>query len=87
GVTGMLIEPPVRFFDSEGRAHPEIDIRQVKTDSAVSELAEVLEELISSESLRNSMGAASRNLIEKGELSIYRRNALLKEIYENSLKR
>lgn len=86
GVTGLLIDPPVKFFDDSGIGHPEIDIENANAEKTVDELKAAIERLLTSTNLRSSMGAAARKTMTEGRLSIVARNRILKKVYEESIR-
>lgn len=86
GVSGMLVQPPVSYFDESGLGHPELSIEEAKSDDTVNELVEALATLLGSGSLRSRMGSAGLKSVTEGKFSIPRRNSLLRQAYENACK-
>jgi len=85
--SGLLVRPPVSYFDSKGYGHPELMIEQLDSSQMTDELALAIDRLLSSAALREKMGAHGLREVTTGKFSIPRRNALLKTIYESSLTR
>jgi len=83
-VTGLLINPPLSYFDSAGMGHPELQIERVDAQQAIEELTTAIGRLIDSQSLRDAMGVAARRSVTEGKFSIPYRNRLLKAAYEES---
>jgi glycosyltransferase involved in cell wall biosynthesis len=86
-VSGYLVNPPVRFFDSRGVGHPEHSIESIDGTATAIELSVCLEKLLDSRTLRERMGLLGKNAVTSGKFSIAKRNAQLKEIYESSIAR
>jgi glycosyltransferase involved in cell wall biosynthesis len=86
-VTGLLVKPPLSYFDPSGMGHPEIQIERADTSETTAELATAMNKLIESESLRDRMGAESSRSVLSGKFSIPYRNRLLKAVYEESINR
>lgn len=85
GVSGYLVNPPIRFFDSRGVGHPELSVESVDGTSTALELSVCLERLLDSRTLRERMGSEGKHAVTSGKFSIASRNALLKEVYESSI--
>lgn len=83
-VSGILVHPPVSYFDETGLGHPELRIEDAKSDATVDEVVHALDRLLASESLRSKMGAAGLKAVTEGKFSISRRNSLLKDAYESA---
>ena len=86
-VTGLLVDPAVSFFDSTGLGHPEIEIEKKESPATESQLVSALERVLSSRTLRGSMGRAGFDAVETGKFSVRRRNAILGEVYEKAIDR
>lgn len=86
-VTGLLVKPPLSYFDSRGMGHPEIQIERADTSETTNQLATAMNRLIDSESLRARMGIDARRSVLSGKFSIPHRNRLLKAVYEESINR
>ena len=86
GTTGMLVDPPVQFYDGTGMGHPEIDIKLARTGKTVEALSVAIDELISSARLRSTMGTEGRRTVTDGRLSVRARNVLLRQVYEESIR-
>lgn len=84
--TGILVKPPLTYFDEYGRGHPELNVEAADGADTVRELRDSIDRLLSSATLRMRMGAEGLKLVTTGKFSITRRNALLKEAYEECLK-
>lgn len=85
GVNGYLVSPPLSFFDCRGLGHPELRVEHVDGTRTTAELSDCLTKLLDSKTLRERMGSQGLHAVTDGKLSIGRRNALLKEVYEASL--
>lgn len=84
GVTGFTVDPPVSYFDGNGLGHPELPIADIDTEDTVNELKTVISQLIDSSRLRIQMGYEAVRLVRSGKFSVQRRNAILREVYEQS---
>lgn len=84
-VTGLLVEPVARYFDGRGIGHPEMQVQDMKNQTTVDGLTEALEKLISSRSLRSSMGRAGYSSVAEGRFCVRRRNDILKSVYESAI--
>lgn len=80
-ITGLIVHPPISFFDARGMGHPEISPENVDSAQTVSELRESLSRLIESRTLRDRFGARGRAEVLDGKFSVRTRNAVLKEVY------
>jgi glycosyltransferase involved in cell wall biosynthesis len=85
--TGILVEPPLSYFDSTGKGHPELSVESLRTDKTIDELCVALGRLVESGSLRRRMGREGRQSVSEGKFSIGRRNAILREAYESCLRK
>ena len=81
-VTGIIVEPPLSYFDEKGVGHPELAVESYDNARTVEELASAIERLVSSASLRERMGASALREVTDGRFSIAKRNALLRSVYE-----
>lgn len=87
GVTGLLVNPPVSYFDDRGMGHPEMPVEKVDYSETSQQLTECLDRLLGSKGLRDRMGAEGYRVVSDGKFSIRSRNSLLKRVYEESLGR
>jgi len=85
--TGILVKPPLSYFDEYGTGHPELNAEAVDCTNTVRELRDSIDRLLSSATLRMRMGAEGFRTVTTGKFSIARRNMLLKEAYDGSLRR
>jgi len=84
-VTGLLVEPVASYFDAKGIGHPGVRVENIRNQTTVDGLTDALEKLISSRSLRSSMGRAGYNLVAEGKFCVKRRNDILKSVYESAI--
>lgn len=85
-VTGLLVEPIASYFDAKGLGRPGMQVQDIRNQRTVDGLTEALERLISSRSLRSSMGRAGYNSVAEGKFCVRRRNDILKSVYESAIR-
>ena len=85
--TGIIVNPPLTYFDDHGRGHPELNVQAVDGTRTVGELRNSIDRLLSSSNLRAKMGAEGLKSVTTGKFSIARRNVLMKVAYEECLRR
>ncbi|OGS55376.1 MAG: hypothetical protein A3K60_07350 [Euryarchaeota archaeon RBG_19FT_COMBO_56_21] len=85
-VSGLLVEPPLSFFDRNGMGQSDLDPGWADNRITVEGLKSALSSLLESTALRNNMGARARQTVLEGKFSVARRNSILKEVYESGLK-